>query len=71
MAAIPSGPGVLCTDSDNPAPRSRLLTLDGWGHTSEGKSSCVDAHINRYLLTIRVPPPGTACRPDLVPFARP
>jgi pimeloyl-ACP methyl ester carboxylesterase len=52
-------------------PRSRLLTLDGWGHTSEGKSSCVDAHINRYLLTIRVPPPGTVCRPDLVPFARP
>jgi hypothetical protein len=25
-------------------PRSRLLTLDGWGHASEGKSSCIDAH---------------------------
>jgi pimeloyl-ACP methyl ester carboxylesterase len=52
-------------------PRSRLLTLDGWGHTSEGKSSCVDAHTSRYLLTTRVPPPGTVCRPDHVPFARP
>ena len=50
-------------------PRSRLLTLDGWGHTSQGRSSCVDAHIDRYLLTTRVPRPGTVCRPDLVPFA--
>jgi pimeloyl-ACP methyl ester carboxylesterase len=50
-------------------PRSRLLTLDGWGHTSEGKSSCVNAHIDRYLLTAHLPQPGTVCRPDLVPFA--
>jgi pimeloyl-ACP methyl ester carboxylesterase len=52
-------------------PRSRLLTLDGWGHTSEGKSSCIDAHTNRYLLTTRVPPRDTVCQPDVVPFATP
>jgi pimeloyl-ACP methyl ester carboxylesterase len=51
-------------------PRSRLLTLNGWGHTSEGKSSCIDAHTARYLLTTRVPRPGTVCQPDIVPFAR-
>ena len=52
-------------------PRSRLLTLDGWGHTSEGKSSCIDAHTDRYLLTTRVPARDTVCRPDIVPFAKP
>ena len=52
-------------------PRSRLLTLDGWGHTSEGKSSCIDTHISRYLLTTRTPRPGTVCQPDIVPFAHP
>jgi pimeloyl-ACP methyl ester carboxylesterase len=51
-------------------PRSRLLTLDGWGHTSEGKSSCIVAHTNRYLLTTRVPPRDTVCQPDIVPFAK-
>jgi pimeloyl-ACP methyl ester carboxylesterase len=51
-------------------PRSRLLTLDGWGHTSESKSSCIDAHTARYLLTTRTPQPGTICQPDIVPFAR-
>jgi pimeloyl-ACP methyl ester carboxylesterase len=53
-------------------PRSRLLTLDGWGHTSVVlPSSCIAGHVNRYLLTTRVPPPGTVCPPDLVPFAQP
>ena len=50
-------------------PRARLLTLNGWGHTSEGKSSCIDAHTARYLLTTRTPHLGTVCQPDLVPFA--
>jgi pimeloyl-ACP methyl ester carboxylesterase len=52
-------------------PRSRLLTLGGWGHTSEGKSSCIDAHTARYLLTTRTPQPSTVCPPDIVPFAHP
>ena len=53
-------------------PRSRLLTLDGWGHTSAVlPSSCIAGHVNRYLLTTRLPPPGTVCPPDLVPFAQP
>jgi pimeloyl-ACP methyl ester carboxylesterase len=52
-------------------PRSRLLTLDGWGHVSLPKSSCINDHVSRYLLTTRVPPPGTVCQPDVVPFAQP
>jgi pimeloyl-ACP methyl ester carboxylesterase len=52
-------------------PRSRLLTLAGWGHTSLFKSACVDAYVSRYLVTSRPPPAGTVCQPDAVPFAEP
>jgi hypothetical protein len=27
--------------------------------------------VNTYLLTTRVPPKGTVCQPDVVPFAEP
>jgi hypothetical protein len=49
-------------------PSSRLLTLDGWGHTAIGKSACVDAAIADYLIGGDTPPNGTACAPDTVPF---
>jgi pimeloyl-ACP methyl ester carboxylesterase len=52
-------------------PNSRLLTLAGWGHTSLFASACIDAHVSTYLLTSRVPPKGTVCQPDVVPFAQP
>jgi hypothetical protein len=51
--------------------RGRLLTVEGSGHTSLFLSSCADRHINRYLLTGRVPPAGTVCGVDVVPFAQP
>ena len=44
-------------------PRSRLLTLDGWGHTSLFASACIDGYVSTYLLTSRVPPKGTVCSP--------
>ena len=50
-------------------PGSRLLTLNGWGHTSLFESRCVDWHVNHYLLTRALPAPGTVCPPDEVPFA--
>jgi pimeloyl-ACP methyl ester carboxylesterase len=56
---------------DRLLPRSRLLTLAGWGHTSLFASACVDAYVSSYLLTSRVPPKGTVCQPDVVPFAEP
>ena len=52
-------------------PASRLLTLDGWGHVSLTRSACIDSYVNRYLLTTRVPPRGTVCQPNVVPFAQP
>jgi hypothetical protein len=56
---------------DRLLPRSRLLTLAGWGHTSLFVSACIDAHVSTYLLTKRVPPKGAVCEPDVVPFAEP
>jgi len=49
-------------------PRSRLLTLDGWGHVAFGKSACIAEHIDRYLVAGTLPSPGTTCRPDQRPF---
>jgi pimeloyl-ACP methyl ester carboxylesterase len=56
---------------DRLLPNSRLLTLAGWGHTSLFTSACIDASVSAYLLTSRVPPKGTVCQPDVVPFAEP
>jgi pimeloyl-ACP methyl ester carboxylesterase len=52
-------------------PRSRLLTMNGWGHVSLIRSACINTHVSRYLLTTQVPPPGTVCPPDVVPFTQP
>jgi pimeloyl-ACP methyl ester carboxylesterase len=50
-------------------PDSRLLTLDGWGHTAIGKSACVDEAVARYLVAGDPPQDGAVCAPDSVPFA--
>ena len=49
--------------------RGRLLTVNGWGHTSFFKSSCADAYASSYLLTGRLPKRGTVCPVDVVPFS--
>ena len=50
---------------------ARLLTLDGSGHTSLFLSGCIDGHVATYLLTREVPPHGTVCPVDVVPFSQP
>lgn len=50
------------------APDSTLLTVNGWGHTSLFMSTCADAAIERYLIDIATPPPGTTCDQDIAPF---
>ncbi|MDX6681586.1 MAG: hypothetical protein QOG94_1625 [Solirubrobacteraceae bacterium] len=52
-------------------PASRLLTLEGWGHTAILQSACVDAAITRYLVAGSPPRDGAACAPDSVPFTAP
>jgi pimeloyl-ACP methyl ester carboxylesterase len=50
-------------------PNSRLLTVEGWGHTSLFLSACADNAVNEYLLTSVPPPAGTVCQQDFTPFA--
>lgn len=46
-----------------------LLTLNGYGHTSDvDPSACVDAAVASYLVTLATPPRGTVCQPDHAPF---
>lgn len=49
-------------------PGSRLLTLDGWGHVASGKSACVDAAVDAYLVAGNPPQNGAVCAPDTLPF---
>jgi len=41
--------------------RGILLTYDGQGHTSVGRSSCVDSTERRYLTDLTTPPHGALC----------
>jgi pimeloyl-ACP methyl ester carboxylesterase len=50
---------------------ARLLTVAGWGHTTAERSRCATDHAAAYLLTGVLPPAGTVCAPDEVPFAAP
>ncbi|WP_237744942.1 alpha/beta hydrolase [Kribbella catacumbae] len=47
---------------------ARLLTVNGWGHTSLFTSSCADAYASGYLLTGAVPKAGTVCEVEAIPF---
>jgi pimeloyl-ACP methyl ester carboxylesterase len=46
-----------------------LLTLQGYGHTSEADpSSCIDDAVTKYLVTKTPPAIGTICQPNRAPF---
>lgn len=49
-------------------PNSRLLSSTNWGHTAFGTSACATGSIERYLLTLALPAPGTVCIGDKQPF---
>lgn len=51
-------------------PDARVLTVEGWGHTVLGKSSCADAAIETYLVDL-LAVDGATCAQDLVPFDQP
>ncbi|WP_242904560.1 alpha/beta hydrolase [Actinomadura terrae] len=49
-------------------PGSVLLTYDGIGHRAYNRSACINAAVNRYLLTLRTPPPNTHCPAEPAPL---
>ncbi|MEV0150208.1 MULTISPECIES: alpha/beta fold hydrolase [unclassified Nonomuraea] len=45
-------------------PGSAAVLYDGHGHALYNSGvSCIIGHVNRYLTRLRLPPPGTVCRP--------
>jgi pimeloyl-ACP methyl ester carboxylesterase len=52
-------------------PGSRMLTVEGWGHTTIGKSVCADTAIADYLVGGNAPRDGAECAQDVVPFMTP
>jgi hypothetical protein len=52
--------------------RARLLTIRGYGHTEyKNPSTCATSYEVSYLLTGKLPPAGTSCPQDAVPFPSP
>ena len=50
-------------------PGSRLVTVEGWGHTArDTRSACADAILARYLVDRTLPARDTTCQPGVVPF---
>jgi pimeloyl-ACP methyl ester carboxylesterase len=48
---------------------ARLLTIRGYGHTEyDNRSTCATRYEVRYLLTGHLPPAGTICPQNAVPF---
>jgi pimeloyl-ACP methyl ester carboxylesterase len=48
---------------------SRLVTVEGWGHTALAtRSTCADRIVERYLIDQVLPPRGARCQPGIVPF---
>ncbi|MEU4216919.1 alpha/beta hydrolase [Actinoplanes sp. NPDC026623] len=39
----------------------RLVTYDGWGHGSYRTTGCTTAAVDRYLIDLVIPAPGTRC----------
>jgi len=52
--------------------RARLLTVDGYGHTSlDNPSSCVYQYEASYFINGTLPPAGTVCQQNQPPFTSP
>ena len=47
---------------------SRLVSVNGWGHTTLFLSACADQAVSDYLVNGALPPEGTVCEQDSVPF---
>lgn len=50
-------------------PRGHMLTVEGYGHTILGKSSCADEAVAAYLIGGTTPTKGATCAQDVAPFS--
>ncbi|MGW6282869.1 alpha/beta hydrolase [Kribbella sp. NPDC055071] len=49
-------------------PDARMVTVEGWGHTTLFKSTCADLMITDYLTKLNAPADGSTCAQDRKPF---
>lgn len=49
-------------------PDARMVTVEGYGHTTIGKSTCADRMITSYLTQLVAPADGVTCTQDRKPF---
>ena len=49
-------------------PDARMVTVNGWGHTTIARSNCADALITAYLVDRRSPRDGSTCTQNRKPF---
>lgn len=64
----PATPYINAEELAADVPGARLLTLEGYGHTSFGQGSCIEGEVTKYLVTGETPAEGTTCFPDRQPF---
>lgn len=62
----PATPYAGAVGASRLLPDSRLLSYAGWGHVAFHfrHNACVDNAVVEYLVTDRLPAPGTVCQPD-------
>jgi pimeloyl-ACP methyl ester carboxylesterase len=65
----PATPYAGATALRRLAPGSRLVTVEGWGHTMYGTSRCGDRIVDAYLLRVEVPERDQTCQQDANPFS--
>ncbi|MGC4943381.1 alpha/beta hydrolase [Kribbella sp. DT2] len=49
-------------------PDARMITIEGFGHTALGNSTCADAKITAYLVGLKAPADNSTCAQDRKPF---
>jgi pimeloyl-ACP methyl ester carboxylesterase len=64
----PATPFEQAVEANDELANSVLVSVDGWGHVSEGLSSCGTSLAEAYLIDGIVPADGTVCPSDFIPF---
>ncbi|MFF0346023.1 alpha/beta hydrolase [Kribbella sp. NPDC004875] len=64
----PATPYEFTRPYANLYPDARMVTVEGWGHTTIGQSACADRMTTDYLTELKAPADGATCTQDRKPF---
>jgi hypothetical protein len=60
----PNTPYEMGVRASHELGNARLLTINGFSHTSPGESACATNAITTYLISGTLPAVGATCQPD-------